>query len=871
MEKGDLSALAWRLNTPFLQNSIPPSSAMPDLLKRVAIGAGLGLVVGLIVGWGTEQIGFIDELLDGYEFQSYDARMRAKVVGAEEQSIDAVVIVDIEQESVRPVEEGGLGRYYNWPYAYHGKLIDVITNSLQLHWSQPEEAPDYYQVFRQVQADPDAEYEYMGEAYDVVHTISGRTEWEGYNFAVVPIYPDGSSGEGYFIDSANLIEPKGILFDIIFDPENTYNYDLVNAVTSTSTLADENVAAEAQHYLASSDPARFVTSTLYSGKAYHALVFEQEDSLSFLYRMDSEPEGYDRPDHLIQIPLDDAARLPSAARLGNTHVQLIAAAKKNGSANFPQDDDGVIRRSPTAIFFEGPKHVYPSLVMAGVMDFLGIPTDGFDYDFDDLVLRLSDTTGTVVREIPIDEQGRMYVNYYGPFKTFYYLPYLYCMNPEMLPPDYWEDKVAIVGASLPGLMDLRNTPVQETFAGVEIHANVMHSILQNEFVSINDSRTNLITILLLSVVLGAVVSIPPKPLWSLPVPILGIFGWILFTYVQFQMHLVMWEAVRPAIAIGGSYLGFFLYNFLVAEKDKRFLKNTFGTYISPELIDQMYKDKEEPQLGGNEGYHTAFFTDIQSFSAFSEILSASDLVELLNDYLTEMTDILLENKGTLDKYIGDAIVAFYGAPAPVDDHEYHACLTAVLMQERLDEMREKWQGEGDRWPEIVHHMQNRIGVNTGPMVTGNMGSAMRMNYTMMGDTVNLAARLEASAKQYGIYIQVADETYKVCKDRFIWRDLDYVIVMGKTEPAQVFELIAVDGEMPDGYDKLLPAYNEALDLYRNQEWKKAIDAFKTSDELEDMFPGRKTNPSQIYIPRCEHYQENPPGDDWDGSWALTKK
>jgi adenylate cyclase len=307
------------------------------------------------------------------------------------------------------------------------------------------------------------------------------------------------------------------------------------------------------------------------------------------------------------------------------------------------------------------------------------------------------------------------------------------------------------------------------------------------------------------------------------------------------------------------------------EKDKRFLKNTFGTYISPELIDQMYDNKEEPQLGGTEGYHTAFFTDIQSFSGFSEKLSPSELVELLNDYLTEMTDILLDNKGTLDKYIGDAIVAFYGAPAPVEDHEYWACLTAVKMQDRLAELREKWQGEGDRWPEIVHHMQNRIGINTGPMVTGNMGSAMRMNYTMMGDTVNLAARLEASAKQYGIYIQVAEESYKACKDKFIWRDLDFVIVMGKTEPAQVFELVAEIGNIPAGYDKLLPAYDEALKLYRNQEWAKAIDAFKASDELEDMFPGRKTNPSRIYIPRCEHYKDNSPSEDWDGSWALTSK
>lgn len=770
---------------------------MSDLLKRVGIGALIGLVVALLVGIGSQKIPFLKSLLDGYEYLSYDSRMKAKVAGVEEQSIDDVVIIDIEQMSVAPPEEGGLGRFYNWPFAYHGQLIDVV-----------------------------------------------------------------SSGN-----------PKGILFDIIFDPENTFNYDLVNALSNENIPQEENLAYVTEQFLASSNPERFVESTYYSQKAYHALVFEQEDSLNFLYKMDTEPEGYYYESHIIRgIPPETARRLPVADRLGNTHVDLLSASVGAGSANFPQDEDGIIRRAPTAIYFEGPDHVYPSLVMSTVIDILGIKKDGgFKYDFENNILRLIDTTETVVREIPIDEKGRMYVNYYGPFKTFYYLPYMYCIDPEMLPPEYWENKVAFVGASLPGLMDLRNTPVQETFAGVEIHANVMHSILQDQFVQPTSSSTNFKVILLVGIILGVLVSIPTKPLYTVPAPLVGIVAWILYTYTQFLSGLVMWEIVRPALSMGGTYLGIFLYNFLVVEKDKRFLKNTFGTYISPELIDQMYDNKEEPQLGGTEGYHTAYFTDIQSFSAFSEKLSASDLVELLNEYLTEMTDILLDNKGTLDKYIGDAIVAFYGAPAPVDDHEYWACLTAVKMQEGLDELRNKWQADGDRWPEIVHHMQNRIGINTGPMVTGNMGSTMRMNYTMMGDTVNLAARLEASAKQYGVYIQVAEESYKACKDKFIWRDLDFVVVMGKTEPAQVFELISEEGNMPNGYDKLLPAYHEAVKLYRNQDWKKAIEAFKASDELEDMFPGRKTNPSQIYIPRCERYLENPPGDDWDGSWALTKK
>ena len=255
--------------------------------------------------------------------------------------------------------------------------------------------------------------------------------------------------------------------------------------------------------------------------------------------------------------------------------------------------------------------------------------------------------------------------------------------------------------------------------------------------------------------------------------------------------------IAPLVGLALTYSTIIIFQFLNEKQDKKFLRDTFGTYIAPKVLDKMYEKKQAPKLGGVEGYHTAFFSDIQNFSTFSEVLEPERMVSLMNEYLTVMSKVVLSNEGTLDKYIGDAIVAFYGAPAPVDDHEYYACRTAVIMQKRLSEMRDKWQGEGDRWPEIVHNMQNRIGINTGQMVTGNMGSTMRMNYTMMGDTVNLAARLESSAKQYGIYIQVANESYIACKDKFIWRDLDFVRVMGKTEPAQVYELIAIAGEETD--------------------------------------------------------------------------
>ena len=426
------------------------------------------------------------------------------------------------------------------------------------------------------------------------------------------------------------------------------------------------------------------------------------------------------------------------------------------------------------------------------------------------------------------------------------------------------------GLTATGTSDLNPMPFDPRYPMVGLHANALNTILDNKI--IYEVPKTYVALIILSIGLLLSFGVPAlsAALGGLATAVIvGSYGWVSFWL--FSNHHIWLDMVGPLSTLGIGYLGITVYNYIQEEKNKNFLKDSFGTYVSPELIDQMYESGEEPSLGGEEGYHTAFFTDIQSFSAFSEKLTASELVALLNQYLTDMTDVLLENNGTLDKYIGDAIVAFYGAPIEVDDHELWACRTAIKMQENLEVLRKGWRGEGDRWPEIVHNMQNRIGISSGQMVTGNMGSEARMNYTMMGDNVNTAARLESSAKQYGIYIQIADSTYQPVKDKVVVRDLDYVRVMGKEEPVKVWELISETGQEPEKYKKILPAYHEALKLYQNQEWSKAIEAFKASDDLEDMFPGRKTNPSRIYIPRCEHFLSNPPGDDWDGVWTLTSK
>ena len=328
--------------------------------------------------------------------------------------------------------------------------------------------------------------------------------------------------------------------------------------------------------------------------------------------------------------------------------------------------------------------------------------------------------------------------------------------------------------------------------------------------------------------------------------------------------------IAPIAGLVFTYASNIIFQFLHEQKDKKFLRNTFGTYISPEVLDKMYEEKQAPKLGGVEGYHTAFFSDIQNFSTFSEALEPERMVALMNEYLTVMSKVILDNEGTLDKYIGDAIVAFYGAPVPVENHELKSCKTALEMQDALDDLRKKWESEAD-WPDIIYSMQHRIGLNCGKMVTGNMGSEMRMNYTMMGDTVNLAARLESSAKQYGVYNFVGENLYEKTKDVYIFRLLDFVRVKGKNIPVKVYELISSKENIDNHTINLIKTFEDGLDHYYLQNWEKALALFKKSESMEDHFSGRNTTPSNVYIDRCIMFKESPPGKDWNGVWTMTSK
>ena len=486
------------------------------------------------------------------------------------------------------------------------------------------------------------------------------------------------------------------------------------------------------------------------------------------------------------------------------------------------------------------------------------------------------------------------------------------------------NKIVIIGASVEVIHDVKSTPfynylghTQDT-PGMETHANAIQTILHENFLHVFGGRTtrlladgrfyplvHFFVISLLCIIAYLIFRrLDVHPILAGLVIIfeiilyvgisLGLFAndiwWMLKTSLASILpnflHNVFYEdllvklpdpgstyvmpIVAPIAGIFFTYGSNVIFQFLHEQKDKKFLKETFGTYISPDLIDKMYSEKQAPKLGGVQDYHTAFFSDIQNFSTFSEQLEPERMVKLMNEYLTEMTDVLLSHEGTLDKYIGDAIVAFYGAPAPVKNQEKKACSTAIVMQNKLEFLRNKWKKENN-WPEIVYNMQHRIGLNSGKMVTGNMGSEMRMNYTMMGDTVNLAARLEPAAKQYGVYIFVGENIYNESNDEFVFRFLDFLKVKGKNIPIKSYELIETKNDVTKESLDLIEKFEKGLDQYFKQEWDSAIDLFEQSRLLEKMFEGRNTNPSSVFIKRCKYFKENPPGENWDGVWKMNSK
>jgi len=428
----------------------------------------------------------------------------------------------------------------------------------------------------------------------------------------------------------------------------------------------------------------------------------------------------------------------------------------------------------------------------------------------------------------------------------------------------FKDAVMFYGITSTGGHDRNPTPFEPRYPMVGMHVNLFNQIITGQFLHRLDPWVNWLIVMVLAAIMGLVV-----PKLS---PTNGGFFMVVFVLVVIAISVAAFvqtgwwiDTLEPVIVVTLSYLAITVQNYIVEEKEKKFIKGAFANYLAPDVVEQIAENPEGLKLGGEPVAITAFFSDIQKFSAISQAVTATQLVELLNDYLTEMCDIIIKYQGTVDKFEGDAIVAFFGAPIRFEDNPTRACLASVEMQKKLAELRPRYNEEWGHW---VHQ---RIGLNSGECVIGNMGSRSRFDYTMMGDNVNLAARLEESAKQYGIYLQISEMTYQPAKDHVEVRELDKTIVVGRSEPVTVYELLDKQGDLDPTIGKMRDLYEEGLAYYRDQKWEQAIDKWHEAVIASPGEDGDKT--SQIMIERCESMLSGEASvpEDWDGVWVLTEK
>lgn len=441
--------------------------------------------------------------------------------------------------------------------------------------------------------------------------------------------------------------------------------------------------------------------------------------------------------------------------------------------------------------------------------------------------------------------------------------------------EVFKDKIVIIGSTMPVLQDFHPTPFASgdfPRPGFEIHAHALQTILDGNYISKQSEFSQLALMALAAFFIVFLVSFLNQKFGA---------GWgFLATLVvmggYYSLAIYLFLSTQLFVNVSGVLITVFLaqvttigYEYLNEQREKRRIKGMFSSYVSPTLVEQMIESGEEPKLGGEDTYMTAFFSDIVSFSTFSEKLEPKQLVALINEYLTAMTDILNDQGGTLDKFIGDAIVAFFGAPVYIDDHALRACISSQLMEKKLAELRVKWKKDGT-WPDIVHQMQHRMGMNTGEMVTGNMGSERRFNYTMMGDNVNLAARCESGAKAYHVYTMVTEPTKEEAEkhgDDCLFRKLDTIVVKGRSKPVTMYEIAGLRADAQQQLFDCIGLYEQGMAAYYNQEWDRALGYFNHSLPIE----AHLQNPSQIFIERCKMMKEHPPGDDWNGVFIMTSK
>jgi adenylate cyclase len=534
--------------------------------------------------------------------------------------------------------------------------------------------------------------------------------------------------------------------------------------------------------------------------------------------------------------------------------KLSQATESSGYINTEPDQDGMLRRM--FLIIKHGEDIYAPLAIQCVWQYLDKPQ---------LLVKVANygIQGIQLGErfIPTDEYGKLLVNFRGPEKTFPHYSISDIFN-NKLPKGTFNNKIVLVGATAVGSGDLRNTPFSTAmeYPGMEVHATVMDNILREDFLYKPKWAMiyDLLAILILSVLTGIVL------------PRLSAIKGILFALGLFIIHILicilffrffgLWVTiVYPLLAILLMYTSLTLYYYLTEERERKKIKGAFNYYVSSSVVNEMLKDPERLRLGGDKKDLSVLFSDIRGFTTISEGLTPEELVHLMNEYLTVMTDIVFKYDGTLDKYMGDAIMALYGAPLDQPDHPSRACSSALEMMEGLKRLNNKWIEEGKKPLDIG------IGINTGMMMVGNMGSDQRFDYTVIGDDVNLGSRLEGANKEYNTNILISESTFDRVKDEFYCMELDSVRVKGKTLPVRIFQLLGERGVYTINQEAI-NYFHRGLQFYKEQKWDNAIEVFNTVTAMV-----KDIHAAEIYIQRCLDLKSNPPPPGWDGVYTMTTK
>ena len=576
--------------------------------------------------------------------------------------------------------------------------------------------------------------------------------------------------------------------------------------------------------------------------------------------------------------VEDSGRFRSYPILVKPIQILLDADSSWGITAIQSDPDGIHRQYFVAQKYQ--EEILPSFGLELLKKHLEIPAS-------EPVQVSADNVKLGELNIPLSFEGLMRIDFAGPVGTFPQYSFDTVIDDEdfMLKEDYdidyfsisllqdeiFKDKIVLIGSTVSELHDNFPAPFFEfkdrdgnyrkaETPGVEIHANAIWTILNQQYYK---EFPHLFSLLLLLVLIGLVYFVVMRlsTFWSIiiSVGLLLLYNLAQFyLFANFRLILIM---VMPSLAIALSFMASTVYEYVATQREKRMIMGAFERFVPQKVVKELLDHPEKLKLGGEERYLSVLFTDLANFTSVSEKLKPTDLVNLINIYLTEMTEVVFKYDGIVDKYEGDALMAEFGAPVHFEDHAVKACYAAIEMQERLKKL------DLSKYKKVISSLSCRIGINSGHMIVGNMGSKNVFDYTVMGDAVNLASRLEGANKMYGTNIMISEDTYKLVKDDVVSRPLDLIRVKGRQKPVRVLEVISRrDQKIPERVRSILPVFVNGIRYYHLRDWKKSEECFRF---CLDMVPN--DGPAKEYLRRVQEYAETPPEDEWDGVYTMLSK